>query len=53
MDEGFICAYSDILFSDMIITRALDHPGDIVLCVDTQWHDRYEQRSQHPEQDAE
>jgi choline kinase len=31
----------------------VDHPGDIVLCVDTRWRDRYADRSQHPEHDAE
>jgi choline kinase len=53
MEEGFICAYSDILFCDSIVRRSLDHPADIVLCVDTHWRDRYAERTMHPEDDAE
>jgi choline kinase len=53
MDGGFVCAYSDILFRDTIVRDALNHPGDIVLCVDTHWRDRYVHRSEHPETDAE
>src|SRR5439155_2103286 len=36
-----------------IVKDAIEHPGDIVLCVDTHWRDRYVHRSQHPEGDAE
>ena len=53
MSDGFICSYSDILFRDTVVQRALDHPADIVVCVDTQWRSRYGERSQHPEDDAE
>lgn len=53
MRNGFVCAYADILFRETVVQRALDHPGDIVLCVDTCWRDRYADRSQHPEADAE
>jgi choline kinase len=53
MAGGFVCAYSDILFRDTVVRDALNHPGDIVLCVDTRWRDRYVDRSQHPEHDAE
>ena len=53
MAGGFVCAYSDILFRDSVVREALEHPGDIVLCVDTRWRDRYADRSQHPEHDAE
>lgn len=53
MDGGFVCSYADILFRDSIVRDALAHPGDIVLCVDTHWRDRYADRSQHPEHDAE
>lgn len=53
MDGGFVCAYSDILFRDTVVRRALSHPGDIVLCADTRWRERYTDRSQHPETDAE
>ena len=53
MADGFVCSYSDILFRDSVVREALNHPGDIVLCVDTHWRDRYVDRSQHPEHDAE
>jgi choline kinase len=53
MDEGFVCAYSDILFRGSVVRAALAHPADIVLCVDTRWRERYADRSQHPEGDAE
>jgi choline kinase len=53
MCDGFVCAYSDILFRDSVVTDAMNHPGDIVLCVDTRWRDRYADRTEHPEQDAE
>jgi L-glutamine-phosphate cytidylyltransferase len=53
MERGFVCGYSDILFRDTVVRRAVAHPGDIVLCVDTRWRERYTDRSQHPETDAE
>ena len=53
MGDGFVCSYADILFRDTVVREALEHPGDIVLCVDTRWRDRYGERSQHPEHDAE
>lgn len=53
MDGGFVCSYADILYRPEVVRRALDHPGDIVLCVDTDWRQRYADRSQHPEDDAE
>jgi choline kinase len=53
MDDGFICCYSDTLFTGNLAQKALDAPGDIVLSVDTQWLNRYQFRSQHPPDDAE
>jgi len=53
MDEGFVCSYSDILYKSSVVEKALDHPGDIVLCVDTNWRERYVGRTEHPEIDAE
>lgn len=53
MHQGFICSYSDILFRPSVVKRAAEHPGDIVLCIDTHWRDRYKSRTQHPEDDAE
>lgn len=53
MEGGFVSAYSDILFRESLVDRAATHPGDIVLCVDTHWRDRYRHRTEHPEDDAE
>jgi choline kinase len=53
MDDGFICCYSDILFTGDVIKRTLAHPDDIALSVDTAWLKRYEHRTQHPPDDAE
>lgn len=53
MDEGFITCYSDILFSAEVIERLLASSADMALVVDTRWHDRYRDRTQHPPDDAE
>ncbi|MCL4788484.1 MAG: phosphocholine cytidylyltransferase family protein [Verrucomicrobia bacterium] len=53
MDDGFVCCYSDILFTSDVVRRVLDHPADIALSVDTRWLDRYVHRTQHPPDDAE
>jgi len=53
MHDGFVCCYSDILFSSQVVSRVLKQEGDIVLSVDTRWLDRYQHRTQHPPDDAE
>jgi len=53
MEGGFICCYSDILFTSRVISSVLKQEGDIVLSVDTRWLDRYQHRTQHPPDDAE
>jgi len=53
MPEGFICCYSDILFTSEVVRSVLQHPGDIALSVDTRWLERYQHRTQHPPDDAE
>ena len=53
MADGFVCSYADILYRASIVTRLMEHPGDIVLAVDTDWRNRYQHRSAHPEDDAE
>ena len=53
MADGFVCSYSDILFRPSVIQKALEHPADIVLCVDTHWRERYAGRTRHQEEDAE
>lgn len=53
MADGFVCCYSDILFTGDVVKGVLDHPADIALSVDTRWLDRYVHRTQHPPDDAE
>lgn len=53
MDEPFVCCYSDILFTPDILGRLAASPADIALAVDTQWMDRYVDRTDHPPDDAE
>jgi len=53
MAEGFICCYSDTLFTGQVVRGALANPADVVLSVDTNWLARYEHRTQHPPDDAE
>jgi choline kinase len=53
MSEGFLCCYSDTLFTSDVVARVLADPGDIVLSVDTNWLARYEYRTHHPPDDAE
>jgi L-glutamine-phosphate cytidylyltransferase len=53
MDEPFICCYSDVLFTAEIVSRLAASKEDIVLGVDTEWLTRYEDRSDHPPDDAE
>jgi choline kinase len=53
MDEGFICCYSDVLFTPDIVARLASSSADMALGVDTGWLERYEHRSDHPPDDAE
>lgn len=53
MDEPFICCYSDILFRSSVVEALQASEGDMVLSVDTAWLQRYENRTQHPSDDAE
>lgn len=53
MSEGFVCCYSDILFTSDVVSRVLNNPADIALSADTRWLERYEHRTQHPPDDAE
>lgn len=53
MADGFVCCYSDILFTSDVVRRVLVHPAPIALSVDTKWLDRYVHRTQHPPDDAE
>jgi len=53
MDEGFICCYSDVLFTPDVVARLAASPADMALGVDTAWLERYVHRSDHPPDDAE
>lgn len=53
MDDGFICCYSDVLFTPDLVARLASAPQDMVLGVDTAWLERYVHRSDHPPDDAE
>src|SRR6478672_4060137 len=53
MTDGFVCCYSDILFTSGVVSQVLKQPQDIVLSVDTKWLARYEHRTMHPPNDAE
>lgn len=53
MHEPFMCCYSDILFTTNIVADVLEADADVSLAVDTEWLVRYEQRSEHPSDDAE
>jgi choline kinase len=53
MEEGFVCSYSDTLYTGAVVAKAIAHPADIVLCVDTDWRRRYVGRTEHPESDGE
>ena len=53
MDEPFLCCYSDILFTAKIVSDVLQRDADIALGVDTGWLTRFEQRTEHPSDDAE
>lgn len=53
MDEPFVCCYSDILFTPRIAADVAASEADVALGVDTEWLARYEQRTEHPSDDAE
>jgi len=53
MDQPFICCYSDVLFTADVIGRLAADQSECVLGVDTAWLARYEQRTEHPPDDAE
>jgi L-glutamine-phosphate cytidylyltransferase len=53
MEEGFLCCYSDILFTPDVVSRLLKSREDAALVVDTDWLERYGERTEHPPDDAE
>ena len=53
MSDGFVCAYSDILYTGSIIRELMTSKRDITLVCDTKWRERYGKRTEHPEEDGE
>lgn len=53
MSGGFVCVYSDILYTGSIIRQLMTSENDITLVCDTEWRERYKQRTEHPEEDGE
>jgi phosphoenolpyruvate phosphomutase len=53
MDDEFIFTYSDILYSKEVVQKLLDSPYDFNLIVDTEWRERYVNRTKHPTDEAE
>jgi len=53
MGDGFICTYADSVFSKDIFQRVLDAPYDICIGVEPNWKKRYENRNEHPTDEAE
>ena len=53
MDDGFVCAYSDILYTERVVSRLMESEHDVTLVCDTDWRTRYKKRTEHPEDDGE
>jgi len=53
MNDDFIFAYSDIIYSREIVTRLIESEADIALIVDVNWIHAYEERDLHPISEAE
>jgi len=53
LQDNVIVSYSDIIFAPRIVERLLDSSADISIVVDVDWRGRYENRDQHPIEEAE
>jgi L-glutamine-phosphate cytidylyltransferase len=53
LKEGFLCSYTDIVYTGEVVEGLVASKHDRVLGCDTEWRRRYVNRSQHPETDAE
>src|SRR5699024_10948953 len=49
----FFSSYSDIVYTEEVVRRAMQSPHDIALVVDRQWRSAYEGRHDHPVEQAE
>ena len=52
MAEGFIAAYSDILYGPEVVERLLAYPGEVGVVCDLRWRERYLERAEHPVEEA-
>jgi choline kinase len=53
MDEPFVTAYSDILFTKEVVRGLVRSKDELSLGIDTEWREHYKPRTQHPPHDAE
>jgi len=53
MGDGFVCAYSDILYTPDVIGQLMTSEADITLVCNTDWREQYKERTEHPEDDGE
>ncbi len=51
--EDVVITYSDIWYNDSVVSALLESKKAISSVVDTDWHDYYEGRTDHPIEDAE
>ena len=53
MNGSFIAAYSDILYDKSVVERLLENKNDIAVVVDIDWQEYYQDRTEHPLEEAE
>lgn len=53
MDMEFIVSYSDILFDKSVVKKLIESKKDISIVVDTNWQEYYQDRTNHPIEEAE
>jgi len=53
LKNNVLVIYSDIIFEKTIIQKISDSKGDISIAIDMDWRKHYENRTEHPESEAE
>ena len=53
MNNEFIASYSDIIFGEDVVGKLKESDGDIAIVVDVDWKGYYEERTEHPINEAE
>ena len=53
MDDEVIISYSDILYENQVVERLLESRKDISIVVDIEWREYYNNRKDHPIEEAE